>query len=491
MTHAPAPRLAVVVHNGITGDSRVIKTAIAASRAGWDVLLLGWARDKVRAESRLGPVRVVRAPLVRTFQDRRDRVAAGVGPAGAPGGQAAGLSGRAFIASTLERAHGLRQVRKRPRLQTRLDKLVAEVAGPEPAGGRPGPPHPLPSTRRATEPEEVVWRHDWPIFNDWWLSYEPELAAFDPDVIHANDAQMIGGVARYAAAARLRGRPVRWLYDAHELVSAVDWGGPLVSAAYRQVEAEFIGQADAVVTISPVMAATLQEQHSLAQTPGVVANAPVAAGVAAEVSLREVCGLEQGVPLLVYSGFVAAKRGLDVAVEALPHLDGVHLALVCGGSGPVFEALIERASALGVADRVHQAPYVAPAAVPDYLSSADIGLAPFHWTANYDSSLPTKVPEYLHARLPIVASDMKVMARFVEDHGIGAVFPAGSVEGFAEAVRRVLAQHPQMRAAITEELLDHWSWERQAATLTETYARISGLRPSPADVPWEQVEIQD
>ena len=57
-----APRLAIVVHNGITGDSRVVKTAIAASRAGWDVLLLGWARSKIRTQTTMGPISVVRAP---------------------------------------------------------------------------------------------------------------------------------------------------------------------------------------------------------------------------------------------------------------------------------------------------------------------------------------------------------------------------------------------------------------------------------------------
>ena len=81
-----APRLAIVVHNGITGDSRVVKTAIAASRAGWDVLLLGWARSKIRTQTTMGPISVVRAPLIRTFQDRRDAVDTGLDSGPAPAG---------------------------------------------------------------------------------------------------------------------------------------------------------------------------------------------------------------------------------------------------------------------------------------------------------------------------------------------------------------------------------------------------------------------
>ena len=480
-----APRIAIVVHNGITGDSRVVKTAIAASRAGWDVLLLGWARSKIRTQTTMGPISVVRAPLIRTFQDRRDAVDKGL-PSPTPDHRAAPFAeSREQLASVVARSQKLRQVRMRPRLQTRVDEAAKRIRGRR----QPDFVETAAARGLAQTPGEVVWRHDWPIFNDWWLSFAPELAAFDPDVIHANDAQMISGAARYAAAARLRGRDVRWLYDAHELVSAVDWGGPVVSEAYRQVEAEFIGQADAVITISPVMAATLQEQHSLDTLPGVVANAPIAEGTRAERSLREVCGLPPEVPLMVYSGFVAEKRGLDVVIEALPQLDGVHLALVCGGTGAVFERLLARAADLGVGDRVHHAPYVAPAAVPDYLSSADVGLAPFHWTANYDSSLPTKVPEYLHARLPIVASNMVVMGKFVEETGVGASFEAGSVSGVVTAIKRVLKEHASMRAAITPELLHEWSWERQADVLAQTYSRISGQRPTPRVVAWDVSEV--
>ncbi|GAA3317058.1 hypothetical protein [Nonomuraea dietziae] len=41
---AARPRLAVIVGNAITGDSRVQKTALAAARDGWEVTLVGRGR---------------------------------------------------------------------------------------------------------------------------------------------------------------------------------------------------------------------------------------------------------------------------------------------------------------------------------------------------------------------------------------------------------------------------------------------------------------
>ena len=64
----PAPRLAVIVSNAITGDSRVQKTALSAAHAGWDVLLVGQTMGDRVERTRLGPVSVVRIPVRRNLR---------------------------------------------------------------------------------------------------------------------------------------------------------------------------------------------------------------------------------------------------------------------------------------------------------------------------------------------------------------------------------------------------------------------------------------
>lgn len=422
------PRLAVIVHNRITGDSRVQKTALAAAAAGWDVALIGVALRQP-STTWLGPVSV-------------------------------------------------RRIELRKPLHTRFEDL-----------------HRQPGQRTAVLPtvpvEQVEWRRDWPIFNDWWLTFTPELREFDPDLIHANDPQMIGVAARYVQDARLHGRQCHWIYDSHEYAPAVDWGGPQVSAAYAQHEAEFIGLPDAVVTVSPQIAAEIQATHGLVRTPLVVANSPVSGVSSERVSVRAECGLAESVPLLVYSGALARKRGVDLVVSALPELPGVHLAVVCAGTGKTLAELRDQAAELGVADRFHVAPYVAPALVPSYLSSADVALSSHRWDPNHDASLPTKTMEYLHAGLPLVASDMKVTKAFLAETGVGESFVRESIPDLVAAVRKVLADLPTYRAAITEELLAANSWQREVAGLTALYTEVTGYDPEPRDVPWDAEETDE
>ncbi|MFE0201452.1 glycosyltransferase, partial [[Kitasatospora] papulosa] len=139
-----------------------------------------------------------------------------------------------------------------------------------------------------------------------------------------------------------------------------------------------------------------------------------------------------------------------------------------------------------VRDRIHLAPYVPQHEVADYLSSADLGLTPFKRVPNCEVSLPTKVSEYLQARLPLVTSDVRVIKAYVEEHGLGEVFTWDDPKTFAEAAARAMKGRDELAANITEEILTDLSWEEQSGRLLQLYRRLSkktppGPRP---EVPW-------
>ena len=480
----------VVVPNRITGDSRVIKTALAAARAGWRVTLLGQGRRR-RQETRLGPVRVVRVPINRPHHDAYEQGLRVVTTRRHP---------LAYTGPTQARAAGERLGRHIARRRAGAEGAARDIAEAELLLRRV-----LNRARRWCAGRETVrtpdvpldqvdWRRDWPILVDWEQTFGPVIEELEPDLVHANDAIMIGVAAQAVRRLRERGRQVAWIYDAHEHVSAVDWGTPLRSAAFRAYEREFIREADAVVTVSPEIAEALRTEHGLAEAPVVVRNAPVQhVDTKGTPRLRDVVGAGPDVPLIVYSGYVEPRRGLVTVVEALPLMPEVRLVLVTSavpdGGGPLGDVMAA-ARAAGVADRVLLAPYVEPYQVPAYLASADLGLFPGLRYANQENSLPTKLPEYLHAGLPLVVSDLRTMAEFARSHGVGEVFTAGDPASLAEAVGRVLADPARYRRNITDPLLDDLSWERQAVTLTDLYARLTGHRPQPVADPvgWNVVE---
>ncbi|MDW5329352.1 glycosyltransferase [Plantactinospora sp. KLBMP9567] len=467
------------------------KTAIAAARDGWEVILVGRSprkSGKLLDRSSMGPIEVIRVPVVSqmdrlgsqrtTMRIRRTFTQFGISDKAALARYKA--SHQAWLRKQTAKRNPV-PVRTWIRTREAFHELRVRAWGWEQYRQfRPGPP-------------TGNWRVDWPTLMDIDLAFGPVLEELEPDLIHANDINTIPTAAMSAARLRARGKRCGWLYDAHEYVNGVEWPKPQQASGCRAAEREFIGQADAVVTVSPQIAELLRQEHRLPKLPLVVGNAPVREGIRSgdtKTSVRALAGLAEDVPLMVYSGWIGKERGIDTVVAALPNLPEFHLALVAGRLTPLLEALLAQAVALGVRDRVHVLPYVPPYEVADYLSTADLGLIPFRRTPNCELSLPTKVSEYLQAGLPLVTSDVKVVKGFVEEQRIGEVFVSEDPASFAAAARRAMENRAELAAGITEQILNEHSWEEQSRKLLRLYREISGLAPAAprVDVPWTVTE---
>ncbi len=458
-------RVVMLVDNSVHGDSRVQKVARSAADAGWSVTLLGRS----------------------------------------PGGPQSWMLGDAEIQllpmpDPLARASVLRRSVLRWLVPRRTAGDAAPTHGGSAPGGANGTPRRgakaalLTLARRAYRPwdrartwfwlrleGDAAWRRLDPELLDFEAAYGPVVDGMEPDLIHAHDFRMLGLGARAKARAAAAGRQVRLVWDAHEFLPGMKpWrDNARWLPAQRAHEREYAAQADAVITVSEELADLLRAEHGLTERPAVVLNAPAFGDDPAlsghEPDLRAVCGVDANTPLLVYSGVALPQRGLTVMVEALPRLPGVHVALVVndGGLPYVRRAIMARAARLGVADRVHLAPYVPHPQVARFLSAADCGVIPVHHYLNYEIALITKFFEYSHARLPLVVSDVRTMAGTVRATGQGEVFRAGDAADYARAVRAVLAEPARYRAAYDKPgLLDDWTWDAQAKVVDETYTRL-------------------
>jgi glycosyltransferase involved in cell wall biosynthesis len=415
-------KIVMLVDNGVEGDSRVQKTARSAAEAGWDVTLLGLGPHQ-RWTIGDAEVRLVPLPESRPSTGIKAKVLA--------------KGGVALRAARLAR---------RPWEYARTWYHLTRDGN---------------QAWRALEPG--LWNYE--------RAMGPTIDELQPDLIYANDFRMLGVGARAKERAVAAGRPVKLIWDVHEFLPGIKprrdnryW-----LPAHCAYEREYARYADAVVTVSPMHAELMQREHNLPDLPEVVLNAPdMTAADAGEVpDLRKLCGVGERTPLIVYSGSTSIQRGLDTVVDALPLLDGVHLAIVAEDpQAPHIQALTSRS------DRVHAVPYVPYWQVVPFLSTADAGIIPIHHWPNHELALITKFFEYAHARLPIVVSDVKTMAAMVRRTGQGEVFRARDVEDFAVAVGKVLADTQRYRDAYDDIPLQEWTWAAQSSKLNEIYRRL-------------------
>ncbi len=69
-----------------------------------------------------------------------------------------------------------------------------------------------------------------------------------------------------------------------------------------------------------------------------------------------------------------------------------------------------------------------------YINSFDIGLAPYIKDIGFS---PLKIRDYAACGVPIISSKIKG-AQFVEDTGIGILFPVGDVEALSESIKKLI-----------------------------------------------------
>jgi glycosyltransferase involved in cell wall biosynthesis len=499
-------RVVMLVDNKVEGDSRVQKEARSMAARGWDVVLLGRSPDRQTHRWQIGDAKVrlvpMPVPLLRprhTF--RRSPLRA---PLAYPAGPLANYQRQHALARRADartrKDELTRKLAEAPRdtpaLRAEralvwLNRAYAKARG-ELVELRVKQTEQLARSRQAMDaPLDVLatrfwrttmgnrsWRRLDPNLWDWELAYGPVVDELAPDLIHANDFRMIGVGARAKLRAAAQGRTIRLVWDAHEFLPGRDVANvhPRWHEAQIAHEAEFVPYADAVVTTSEMMVELLGSAHRLPGTPAIVRNAPTV-GLDSEVDtgpgVRALCGLADDVPLLLYIGVTAPQRGVDTMIEALPRLDGVHVALVAKQS-PNLERLTSLAAELGVSDRVHPLPYVPVDHIVGHIASVDVGVFPALHNLSHDSDLPTKFYEYAQARLPMVVSDVRTTAETTRMLGQGEVFRAGDVDDYLRAVRAVLADLPRYRKAYDEhpDLLAEWMWEPQADVLDAVYTRL-------------------
>ncbi len=483
-------KVLMMVDNTIDGDSRVQKSARSMADAGYDVTLLGRSPSSTATEGPLGKARMRRVPVpflietasrrTVTFDPRhplayptaeqmavrqravearrlqRQTETAG-GDAGGPAAQLVDRAGRAWDKGR-RGLHGLR---------SRQYRAAVKAAAPDDS-----PRHRAAAERARRRYGDDAWRHLEPRLLDYEVSFAPVIDQMRPDVIHAHDFRMIGVAVRAAKRLRAKGHAVRVVYDAHEFLPGV--GGPSQhwQIAHESYEAAHIREADGVITVSDVMARRIQQQHGLPVLPTVVMNCPPAESGDGSGDLRARLGLAPDVPILVYAGVAAAKRGLTATVRALPLLPDVHLAFM-SKPGPYIDEMRKLAADLGVTERLHVVGYVPVDDVVHYMSTATLGLQTVVKTVNHEVTIATKYFDYARARLPMICSDVEAMADITRETGIGEVYPEDNAESFAAAVRTVLADLPRYHAALDRPgLLDAWTWEAQAATMVTFYERM-------------------
>ena len=288
------------------------------------------------------------------------------------------------------------------------------------------------------------------------------LCDYQPDVIHANDFDMLG--LSYRAAKKCK---AGLIYDSHEIF-AENIGIAERGWMKRQIvrsERRLVRKVDRMICVSNAAAAYFKEKYAV--RPTVITNCPMKnilpllekAGDAFEV---------------VYQGLMVRGRGYEEFVDAAKYLpDGVRLVL--RGYGSLEQKLRAQIEDNRLSGKVVFAPPVEVAQLVQAASASHVGVVltrPVN--LNFQLSVSNKVFEYAAAGLPVILSDVPEHRYLNERYGFGVILDEVTPEKIAGAIL-ALYRDKELYDRLAENakrMSNEMNWEAESGKLLEIYRSV-------------------
>jgi glycosyltransferase involved in cell wall biosynthesis len=304
----------------------------------------------------------------------------------------------------------------------------------------------------------------------YWRAYRL-IRADPPEALHAHDLNTLP-----VAAALARRLSVPLTYDAHELYPEISTLSEREAATWRWLERRLAGRADHVLTVCDSIAGELEQRYGVRQ-PTVLLNCPAASNgtrnamadpTVAQATAR--APANDGEPVILYQGGFAPHRGLETLVRSAHGLERGRIVLM--GWGRLEEELHDLIAAESLGGRVAIAAPVPPAEVVAHAAGAAVGVIPYEPVGlNNTYTTPNKLFDYMAAGLPVAASRLPELIRFVEQDGMGLTFTPGDPAALAIALNEILAdpeRYGQMKER-AREAARRYTWERESPKLLALY----------------------
>lgn len=274
----------------------------------------------------------------------------------------------------------------------------------------------------------------------YWLSptklaARRELLSFRPDLVIANDWRALPIAL---SAKRAYGAPL--IYDSHEFASeefSDSWRWRLLARQHVvRIEEQYIGAADAIVTVSEGIADALADRYDLAR-PTVVANTPSWQATAFRPT--------GSVITVLYHGAVVPRRGLETLIASMPRWPDHFRLVIRGPAQGGFDQQLH-ALATPLSGRVAFEPAVPPDQVVHAAAAADIGIFLLsNSTTHARFAMPNKIFEYMQAGLMVVSSGLPEIRALLERLDCGIALKKDTPEAIAVQL-----------AALTPEVIDRY-----------------------------------
>jgi glycogen(starch) synthase len=302
----------------------------------------------------------------------------------------------------------------------------------------------------------------------------PRLAA-GVDLVHAHLGEDLAVLPLAARAARRQGLPL--IVTVHcslrHTLRTVDARTALLKCAGGAIERHALAEADAVIALTPRLAAKLSADGIEAERVYVIPS-----GVNARLFAEQPYSPwpPMNGPRVVFVGRLVRQKAPRLLLEAARLMADSSAQFVFVGDGPERASLERAAVEQGLRDRVHFTGFVPHDIIPAALADADLLVLPSIY-----EELGSVLLEAMQSGLPIVASSVGGIPDVITNGENGLLVKPGDPRALARAIERILSD-PCLARGLSQEARRRaadYDWSLLALEVLSVYrAALDRSRPT-------------
>jgi len=286
------------------------------------------------------------------------------------------------------------------------------------------------------------------------------------DIIHARGLWVLPSILVIGVF-----RKFKLVYDAHEFFAGHElfqkhlWR----RLTWLKLEKAAVSKMDVLITVSEPLGEFYKKLYPGLKRIEIIRSLP---------KLKKTASTKERINKkseLVFHGYFLPGRGLSQLVRAVAQLKNIDFTLTLIGQGILEEQLRSLIQKYDLTEKVKIEPMVQSHKLLETIQSMDLGISLIEADSiNRKYALPNKFFEYIHAGLPVFASNIPTLKEYVEKYGVGITTDPDSVDGIAEKLQSLLSDknlllnYKENCRSAAKELC----WENESRKLLQVYKNL-------------------